>query len=526
MANEINQSGIGNAAFQNISGSTINYSQQIVGRSPEYAEMLDQQKQLEDYLQLIPESDAEKRSDIASKLFKLREKIDSFKADVLKLAESFSRIEINTDRLRRAKEHFDKGEITEARVVLEDALEEMVSEKTYLLGEKKKYEEDTAPKLQSKADEYLILAQTTALNYESPSRISDARQYFEDSIECAKVYENLFAYALFLWEHSEFSQAIDFWQWTLEIAQESSDRNGEENSLGNLGNAYLFIGEYQKAIYFYEQALAISQINGDRSGEAKSLGNLGSVYCSLGEYQKAIDFQERSLEIKREISDRRGEGNSFINLGLAYYYLGKCQKAIEFYERGLKISREFGIRRAEGASLGNLGLAYDSLGEYKKAIEFHEQYLKISREIGDRLGEGNSLGNLGLAYYSLGDYKRATEFHEQSLEIKRETGNQRGEANSLGNIGLAYIALGEYHKAIEFHKQALNTALRIGDKFNEGNQLGNLGLAHSKMGSMKEACRYWQQALFIYETIGVPQADLVRKLMQDEGCLEGKYKTK
>ncbi len=440
MANEINQSGFGNAAFQNISDSTINYSQQIVGKSPEYAEMLDQQKQLEDYLRLIPESDPEKRSDIASKLFQLRERIESFKADVLKLAESFSRIEINTDRLRRAKEHFDKGEITEARVVFDEAMEEIGDEKRSLLAKKKEYEEGTLPQLKIKADEFLIWAQTTALNYESPTRVADASRYFKDSIECAASFDNLFEYAKFSWEHSAYRRALDLWQRALGLIQKDNDKQNKIACLGNLGVAYRSLGEYRKAIEYYEQALEIARESGDRLGEGSALGNLGNAYFSLDEYEKAIGYHEQALEILREIGARRGEGNT----------------------------------------LGNLGIAYSSLGEYEKAIGYHEQALEISLEIGDRRGEGSDLGNLGNAYGSLGEYKKAIGYQEQVLEIAREIGNRLGEGNGLGNLGVAYNLCGEPEKA----------------------------------------CNYWQQALVVFEAIGVPQAETVRKWMEEAGCLE------
>ena len=43
----------------------------------------------------------------------------------------------------------------------------------------------------------------------------------------------------------------------LVIAREIGDRRGEGNHLGNLGNAYLRLGEVRKAIEHYEQALKL-----------------------------------------------------------------------------------------------------------------------------------------------------------------------------------------------------------------------------------------------------------------------------
>ena len=517
MANEMNFGGIGGIGIQGGSDSTYNITQ-IIGISPEFAHMKTQLHDMEQLLALLPEEKEQERNELSARIYKHKELIESFKSDVLKLAESFSRIEINTDRLRRAKEHFDKGEITEARVVLEDALEEMADEKRGLLAKKKEFEEDTVPKLQSKADEYLILAQTTALNYESSTRIADAKKYFEDSIECAASFKNLFAFAAFLWQHSEFRRAIEFWQRTLEIAQNSNDKQGEGYCLGNLGNAYQALGEFQQAIEFHWQSLEIMRKIGDRFGEGRILGCLGSECYLLGEYQKAIDFHEQALAIARKIGDRQGEGNSLASLGLTYYSLGEYRKAIEYLEQALTIARATGDRLGETHCLGNLGAAFRSLGEYQKAIEFHEQRLEIAREIGDRLGEKQGLVNLGNVYYTLGEFQKAMKSHEQALAIARDIGDRLGEGNSLGNLGLVYDSLGEYRKAIEYHEQALAISRAIGDRLGEGQCFGNLGLAYDALGEKEKTCNNWRQALAIFETIGVPEAKKVRELMQGAGC--------
>ncbi|MHC5614602.1 MAG: tetratricopeptide repeat protein, partial [Nostoc sp.] len=53
-------------------------------------------------------------------------------------------------------------------------------------------------------------------------------------------------------------------------------------ALTSLGNAYYLLGQYQRAIEFYQQSLEISREIGDRNGEGKSLGNLGNAYNYLG----------------------------------------------------------------------------------------------------------------------------------------------------------------------------------------------------------------------------------------------------
>jgi CHAT domain-containing protein/Flp pilus assembly protein TadD len=221
------------------------------------------------------------------------------------------------------------------------------------------------------------------------------------------------------------------------------------------------VSQFQEALQSWERALQIYREIKDRQGEANSLNNLGIAYRSLGQYQKAIEFHQQSLAIDREIGFRQGEANSLNNLGIAYDSLGQHEKAIEFFQQSLALKRKIGDRQGEDKSLGNLGVAYRSLGQYEKAIAFQQQQLAIAREIGDRQGEAISLGNLGLAYESLGQYEKAIAFQQQSLALKREIGDRQGEALSLNNLGVAYGENKQPVEAIKHLEASLTIYLEI-----------------------------------------------------------------
>ncbi len=266
----------------------------------------------------------------------------------------------------------------------------------------------------------------------------------------------------------------------------------------------------RERISWLELALATARRLRHREGEGAALGNLGVAYINLGETRRAIKFFEQSLLIGREIGDRRGEGADLGNLGLAYKDLGETRRAIEFFEQALLIHREIGDRRGEAADLGSLGLAHKDLGETRRAIQFHEQHLAIAREFGDRRGEGSALGNLGIAYGALGETRRAIQFFEQQLAIVREIGDRRGEGSALGNLGIAYGALGETRRAIRFFEQALPTHIQIGNRRAEGNALWNMSLALDQLGERVQAIQYAEQALNIREEIEDPNVAKVR----------------
>ena len=206
MSNEINQPGSFNIALQDIKDSTVQITQ-LLGRSTQYQDMLDQLEILEKLFARTPETEADERLELSQRINEQKQFIDQFKRDVLQLAEQFNRIEIDTDRLRRAKEFFDKGEFGEARAVLETELEQLQDEQTRLLVKREEYEIETLPKLKTNSDEFLILALSTPSHYANPNWFAATCEYFERSIKSYGNEENVFQYALFLQQHNKFNEA-------------------------------------------------------------------------------------------------------------------------------------------------------------------------------------------------------------------------------------------------------------------------------------------------------------------------------
>ena len=252
----------------------------------------------------------------------------------------------------------------------------------------------------------------------------------------------------------------------------------------------------------------------NRAAEGGHLGDLSNAYRWLGDNRRSIDCCERALAIFREAGDRQREASCLGNLGIAYKNLGEYRRAVEYHEQALAIAREIGAQRNECKAIGNLGIAHCRLGEYERAIECQKQHLILARKIGDRTEEGGALGGLGICYGSLADHGRAVGYFEQALAIAREIGDRRGEAQELGNLGLAYANLGESGRAIEYHNDALAIARDIGDRTTEGNELWSMSRALHALGDRKKAVSHAELAITIFEQIEHPDTAMLRKQLE------------
>jgi hypothetical protein len=120
---------------RNITGTTIHGSGNIVNTGNIYksADYLALQSKLEEAEQNIKSYPDDSR--FKQQLKEAQQKIEDFKRDVLKLAEDFSKIPINTERLRLAKQYFDTGDYQAARTILD--AEGMSQDQGALLDKKK-----------------------------------------------------------------------------------------------------------------------------------------------------------------------------------------------------------------------------------------------------------------------------------------------------------------------------------------------------------------------------------------------------
>ena len=85
------------------------------------------------------------------------------------------------------------------------------------------------------------------------------------------------------------------------------------------------------------------------------MGELGFAYLRLGNYTKAIEYEQQLLAFAREIQNRQVEGAALGNLGFAYLRLGNYTKAIEYTQQWLAITRERQDHRYEQVALNILG---------------------------------------------------------------------------------------------------------------------------------------------------------------------------
>ena len=73
--------------------------------------------------------------------------------------------------------------------------------------------------------------------------------------------------------------------------------------LNNIGEIYQEQSNYREALNYYQQSLDIEKEIGNQAGFAISLNSIGMVHGQQGDYQKALHYLDQALKIAEEIGE-------------------------------------------------------------------------------------------------------------------------------------------------------------------------------------------------------------------------------
>jgi len=433
--NQINQTGSGNVAISDVHDSEISI---VIGKSYQYNELVEQLKTNERLFARTPETETQERLQISQKIDDLKHSIEQFKRDVLQLAEQFNRVDINTERLRRAKEFFDEGQFGEAQAVLEGEIEQLQDEQTRLLVKRDAYETDTLPKLKSNAEQFFILGLLTQLDYANPNWFPDACRYFESSISSYSTKDSVFHYAIFCWRHNRIAEAEELYEKYLRDFAAEISTVERANALNNLGLLHWDSNEHQRGLAECEEALRLYEDFSNNNPPAclfevaGTLINIALFHNELGENSKALEENQRALGIFRELAEKSSDyllnvAKILNNLGIINTHTKNHGQALAQLKESLEIYRSFAKARSQedtfmtATVLHNLGVLYCDTGEYENALEAYKQAASI-RLIAARINPSVylpeascTLSNLAFYFYEY------VPNREESLEYALET---------------------------------------------------------------------------------------------------------
>jgi protein O-GlcNAc transferase len=252
----------------------------------------------------------------------------------------------------------------------------------------------------------------------------------------------------------------------LEVAAQSFQRASAISpnfpyAQNNLGNVLKMQGQIQAAIVCYRTALEL------KSDYVDAHNNLGTALKELGDIEKSISSYKRALQIDPSAVDPR------YNLGLIWAEQGNTTDALSAFRRTVEIKPDHTDAHLR---IGDL-LAQD--GKFLQSIEAYQRILQINPLHAEaQINLGNALQNSGQLEHGLTAYHRALEIDPDS-------------ARAYYNIGVVLNKKGEPEKAIKAYAQTLVLDPQHSDASN------NLGATLQELGKLDQAIAAYKRTISI-----------------------------
>jgi signal transduction histidine kinase len=163
----------------------------------------------------------------------------------------------------------------------------------------------------------------------------------------------------------EWEKAAEYYQKSVNIAQNSGNKVGIVISYQNIAKVLLASGNEKLALLKIEDAWKLSQPL-DSNRQAHVLNDYGEILSQTGRYNEALSKFQQSLVWYEQLSDKPMIGRAMINMANTYAQKGENPLAIDFFNKSLALKES--IRSEDLVKLWfNLGQLYQKQNNLAKA---------------------------------------------------------------------------------------------------------------------------------------------------------------
>lgn len=165
--------------------------------------------------------------------------------------------------------------------------------------------------------------------------------------------------------------ALELIRLTLPIDRETGDRRSEAGTLGNLGVAWLALGDLTQARRDLEEGLRLMRANGDRATQSGPALHLSQIALWQRDFPRALALARSGLELSVAAEAREFEALALLFLGEAELASGRFDAAAQACERARIRALEIGdpVQHDAVAGLARVALAQDDITSALRQVE-------------------------------------------------------------------------------------------------------------------------------------------------------------
>ena len=410
----------------------------------------------------------------------LEETYHTLEKDILAMLISFTKESAQSakpnPRRLQALRLLELGKVAEAKELitqeeLNHRAESIVSRKELILEQFRQEELDLV-------EDTKVRIQALLLDTSNPDRFTQIEAAYANAYPAAqdaKAYKFIYAYANYLYDQKQYTQAIQVAEWLHTACQSDVDiqDDAKANLLNLLGILYYDNGRPQEAEKLHLEALTIyRRLARDNPAAyefyvATTCNNLGNLYAKNGKPQEAEKLYLEALTIHRRLADENPAAfeadvaTTCNNLGNLYKNNGRPQEAEKLCLEALTIYRRLARDNPAAyefyvtGTCNNLGILYADNGRPQEAEKLYLEALDIRRRLADEnpaafeADVADTCNNLGGLYADNGRPQEAEKLCLEALDIYLRLADENPAAYedrvamTCNNLGGLYDALGD-----------------------------------------------------------------------------------
>ncbi|MFJ9927229.1 MULTISPECIES: AfsR/SARP family transcriptional regulator [Streptomyces] len=260
--------------------------------------------------------------------------------------------------------------------------------------------------------------------------------------------------------------------------------------------------------------LDAARASGDGAAQVRASVVLANAHQLSGRFTEADESAQESLRLGASCSDPLARCWAANIRGAMAFYRRRYDDAETHLKQALTDFRNCEDRAGEASVLCNLSRIHVVTGRPQSAVELAQQGVDMYEALGHAVKSANGRYALGMALTQNGRHLEAAERLQEALEVFRESRQRLWEGMTLFRLAELDLTAERPAQASANAEAALTVLRGIGGEWRRGNVLTVLGRALDGIGQSGRARVCWQEALSIHESLGTPEADSVRSLLE------------
>lgn len=317
------------------------------------------------------------------------------------------------------------------------------------------------------------------------------------------------------YQRGAFGQALVAWKQAADLFKAAGNAPAQVEALVLSAQASMGLGQSTQALQSLELALALTQKRDDSLQEAAVLGQLGRAYLTLGQLNEASDYLQQASALANSHGVSSLIATTKNDLGILLALKQQDQEALNTFEDSVVHSQRAKLPLLAATARANAARALLRLGQpvnSRVALDVAFDQLKdvpLSRE--------KSFGLIGiaLAYQRLLPLLpqehdplvlRTAGTLQEAATVAEQQGDSRTLSYALGYLGHLYEREFRMDEALQLTRQALFTAQSVDAPESLYRWQWQLGRQLAATGQLDQAITSYRQATITLQPIRIEVA--------------------